>query len=240
MMYIFKKTMRYQIIPMMISVLSIQTYANAFTTSSVFDVASYSDIVYIQELESLHLYLTEDNIRQARNDAEANPKATSIIAQNVEVCVLSNNIEGMFLNVAPTSYGTISAQQAGKRQDKKTNGDKLLFYNRDQDHSLPFFLRVTPNREAEGVNLLGRKDDFTISGSEAPYGSLLYNLQAGRDGKIDHFDQKSSYADTYKNNGNGCTGGPIRYNIEIMSSDIAKARAGRYMTAFTISVKSIS
>ena len=52
---------------------------NNLSTTATFAVASYSDIIYIQELESLHLLLTEDNIRQARLDAESNPMATSII-----------------------------------------------------------------------------------------------------------------------------------------------------------------
>ena len=212
---------------------------NNLSTTATFAVASYSDIIYIQELESLHLLLTEDNIRQARLDAESNPMATSIIAQNVEICVLNNNKSGLLFSVTPTSYGMLSAQQAGKQQDKLTNGDNLLFYNHEQAHSLPYFLRVTPNRKADGIDLLGQKEAFTISGSVAPYGSLLYNLQAGNNGKIDHFDDASSYSNTYKNNGNGCDGGPIRYNIEIMSSDIAKARAGSYTTAFTIAVKTI-
>ena len=223
-----------------LTLLALQALAdNSFSTNQVFDVNSYSDIIYIQELESLHLPLTEDNIRQARADAEANSMATSIIAQNVEICVLSNNKSGLLFRVTPTSYGTLSAQQAGKQQDKLTNGDQLHFYNHDAAHRLPYFLRVTPNRKADGPDLIGRYQDFTISGSVAPYGSILYNLQAGNDGKIDHFDMTSSYANHYKNNGNGCDGGPIRYNIEIMTRDLAKARAGRYSTAFTIAVQSI-
>lgn len=212
--------------------------ANAFSTSNSFQVASYSNIIYIQELESLHVHLTEDNILQAKSDAEANPMSTAVIAQNVEICVLSNDKNGMFINVAPVSTGSLTAQQTGQRQDRLTNGDNLLFYNSDQAHALPFFLRITPNRDATADGLIGQHNDFTISGSVAPFGSTLYNLQAGVDGKIDHFDMTSRYSDTYKNNGNGCTGGPIRYNIEIMNSDIAKARAGTYQTAFTISVKS--
>ena len=98
---------------------------NNLSTTATFAVASYSDIIYIQELESLHLLLTEDNIRQARLDAESNPMATSI-AQNVEICVLNNNKSGLLFSVTPTSYGMLSAQQAGKQQDKLTNGDNLL------------------------------------------------------------------------------------------------------------------
>ena len=103
-------------------------FSNAFSTSNSFEVASYSNIIYIQELESLHVHITEDNILQARSDAEANPMSTAIIAQNVEICVLSNNKNGMFINVAPVSTGTLSAQQTGQRQDRLTNGDNLLFY----------------------------------------------------------------------------------------------------------------
>ena len=231
---------RHSVLAFVLAATTNHLLANSFTTSNVFDVASYSDIIYIQELESLHLFLTEDNIRQARSDAAANPKSTTVIANNMEICVLNNNKAGLLFNIAPTSYGTLSAQEAGRKQDRLTNGDQLLFYNHDQKHSLPFFLRVTPNRKAEGSGLIGRKDDFTVSGSVAPFGSTLYNLQAGNDGKIDHFDMTSSYTNKYQNNGNGCDGGPIRYNIEILTKDIAQARAGRYQTAFTISVSSIT
>ena len=224
----------------LVSFFSQSVFANSFSTSNNFDVASYSDIVYIQELESLHLLLTQDNIQQAQSDAQADPKSTTVIAENVEVCILSNNKDGLILNIMPTSFGTLTHQDAGRQQDTMTNGDMLRFYNKDQNHYLPFFLRVKSNQKAEGSNLIGKNDDFTISGSVAPFGSMLYNLQAGVDGKIDHFDMTSTYNDQFKNDGNGCQGGPLRYNIEILNTDIAKARKGRYQTAFTISVRSIS
>ena len=234
---ILNTTMRFAAL---VSLLSPTAFANSLTTSNNFDVASYSDIVYIQELESLHLFLTQDNIQQAQTDAKSDPKSTRVIAENVEVCILSNNKDGLILNISPTSFGTLSQQDTGKQQDAMTNGDMLRFYNKDQNHHLPFFLRVKSNQKAEGSSLIGKNDDFTISGSAAPFGSLLYNLQAGVDGKIDHFDMTSTYNDQFKNDGNGCQGGPLRYNIEILNTDIAKARKGRYQTAFTISVRSIS
>merc|ERR1711908_177378 len=111
---ILNTTMRFAAL---VSLLSPTAFANSLTTSNNFDVASYSDIVYIQELESLHLFLTQDNIQQAQTDAKSDPKSTRVIAENVEVCILSNNKDGLILNISPTSFGTLSQQDTGKQQD---------------------------------------------------------------------------------------------------------------------------
>lgn len=218
---------------------ALPAFANSYSTTHNFDVQSYAHIIYIQELESLHLFLTEDNIKQAQFNAKKDPRSTTVIAEGMEICVMNNNQNGLILNISPTSFGTVSQQDTGKQQDAMTNGDMLRFYNHDQDSHLPFFLRVSTNKKAKGSDLIGKNDDFTISGSQAPDGSLLYNLQAGVDGKIAHFDLDSDPSERYQDNGKGCRGGPILYNIEILNSDLAKARQGKYQTAFTINVKSI-
>ena len=161
----------------------------------------------------------------------------TIISQPTQICVYSNNYsQGISMLIEPQATLGYSANDFGLNQEVDGTS-RLQFFNREQQIALPFFIFITPNKEAENIGLLGELAAFTVGGFEKPSGSLLRHLQVGNTGAIDHYDVQSITPSNSQIL--SCPGVAIVIQIAILNKDLLQISSGTYITNIGIQFEAI-
>lgn len=200
-------------------------------------VSSAVSLLYAEDFQDKLINISEQIILKALNSLQSDPNSYTLVAEQTEFCMYSNNkVGGIRFMAEPKVFGSYSAADSGVNQDV-SGGDMLRFYNKNSASGLPYFLIVKPNHRATGRGLIGEYTRFTVGGSVKPQGSSLPHLQAGVWGEVDHYDITSNRASSQ--GFSGCPGVALTIEIAVMNRDLVSVPSGDYVTGFGINIDTV-